>query len=154
MKNYLYPLIAVHKDGGSNIVLYTHEDVENFIRKYGRFYDRHKYWIYDWKQFRSNVCYNDWIVRDNAGRVVFYEDFPIRYKYTSFHNKEARAAAEKGLPIPGTGCNKAGWKQNHPAKKNSGAGARGRNACKAAYENKKYNIQDAKAAKYIDPWYY
>jgi len=154
MKNYLYPLIAVHKDGGTNIVLYTREVVYNFIHEYGRFYDRHTHWVHDWKQCRSNVCYNDWIVRDNAGKIVSYDDFPYRYNYTNPRIKKARGTTERGLPIPGTGCSKAGRKQNHPAKKNSGDGARGRNAVKAAYENKKYNIQDTKATKYNDPWFY
>lgn len=156
MKNYLFPLNAIHKDG-TVILLYTLDEVYAFIRKYGKFHEyrtstkstseyyydralgglRHKYsWV---------TTENDWIVRDDRGRRVKYDDIPSRHSNYDYYNSrraEIRKIAEKGLPIPGTGCSKAGWRMNHTSKKNSGAGHRNRNRALCEYDRKEYGIKN------------
>lgn len=143
---YLYPLIAIHISG-ETILLYTNEAVLDFIKKYGRFHDHHVWW---WGRFSNGVYLSTkeihpWIVRDDRGRIVKYDDVCYKHKpYDGWNkrNAEIRAIAAKGLPIPYTGCSKAGWKMNHPAKKNSGSGHRNRNRAKAIYEAKEYGVKN------------
>ncbi len=157
--NYLYPLVAIHISGYTEL-LYTLEDVRAFIRKYGQFYEKHKYWYsrylgYDqYPRYESVEAYHDWIVRDDRGRVVKYDD--VCYKHVMYsgwneRNAKIRAIAAKGLPIPGTGCSKAGWKLNHTAKKNSGAGQRNRNRALAIFEAKEYGVKNDIGGRVI-PW--
>lgn len=155
MKNYLFPLNAIHKDG-TVILLYTLDEVYDFINKYGKFHDyrtstkstseyyydhtlgglRHKY---SWK-----TTENDWIVRDDRGKIVKYDDIPSshgKYYYYSSRLAEIRKIAEKGLPIPHTGRRR--WKKmNHTAKKNSGAGHRNRNRSRCEHDRKEYGIKN------------
>lgn len=152
---FLYPLNAIHIDGGV-ILLYTLDEVHAFIRKHGRFTEHHVEWYYDptdWAR-RRPVKASGWIVRDDRGRTVKYDDVCIKYPmYYGWNqrNAEIRAIAAKGLPIPHTGCRKAGWKQNHPAKKNSGSGHRNRNRAKAIYEAKEYGVKNDVGGRVI-PW--
>ena len=161
MKNYLFPLNAIHKDGHV-VLLYTLDEVYAFIRKYGKFHEyrtssgeRIVSYKYDYSQPRAWSRYipvyeyftvvNDWIVRDDRGRRVKYDDIPSRHSNYDYYNSrraELRKFAEKGLPIPGTGCRKAGWKMNHTAKKNSGAGHRNRNRAICEYDRKEYGISN------------
>ena len=111
--NYLYPLNAIDTEGRV-ILLYTVDAVYDFIKKNGRFYDRRYYRFYNYRNYVSEKRVSEWIVRDDRGRIVKYEDFPIDYeKYYNRRRKEIREIVVKGLPIPGTGCSKAGWK-NEP----------------------------------------
>ena len=143
---YLYPLIAINISG-KTIMLYSHADVLSFIKKHGRFYEHHTYW---WTRYViggliSTKETHEWIVRDDRGRIVKYDDVGFSYKPYELWNKnnaKIRAIADRGLPIPGTGCSKAGWKMNHPAKKNSGVGHRNRNRAKAIYEASEYNVKN------------
>lgn len=142
---YLYPFTAVHMDGHTEL-LYTIDEVHDFIRRHGQFHDQHKYWQTRWyPHYQSIECYHPWIVRDDRGRTVKYDDVCCKYPMYWHYNKrqaEVRKIAEKGLPIPRTGCRKAGWKMNHTAKKNSGAGHRNRNRAKAIYEAKEYGVKN------------
>lgn len=149
--NYLYPLNAISPEGRV-ILLYTVDAVYDFIKKNGRFHEHRYYWIYDFGNYVNKKHVSEWIIRDDRGRIVKYEDFPINYeKYYNRRRKEIREIAAKGLPIPGTGCSKAGYKMNHTAKKNSGAGHRNRNRALAIYEAKEYQVDNNIGGRVI-PW--
>jgi hypothetical protein len=148
--NYLYPLVAIHISGYTEL-LYTREDVYAFINKYGQFYEKHKYWYsryigYDkYPRYEHVEGTHPWIVRDDRGRVVKYDDVCYKHRpYSGWNERNAkiRAIAAKGLPIPGTGGYRKCWKMNHTAKKNSGAGHRNRNRAKAIYEAEEYGIKN------------
>lgn len=142
--NYLYPLTAIHIDG-ETILLYSNNAVLDFIKKYGRFTERHVEWYYDYHSLTFRKKANGWIVRDDRGRVVKYDDVCYQHQTYDWYNErnaKVRAIAEKGLPIPYTGTSKAGWKMNHTAKKNSGSGHRNRNRALAIYDAKEYGIKN------------
>jgi len=147
MNNFLFPLNAIHRDG-TVILLYTLDDVFGFVKKYGRFYNHHvdTYWYFDsYGRYCEAKTPNNWILRDDRGRVVKYDDIPFpsrSYSYWNERNAKIRKLAEKGLPIPYTACRKAGRKINHTAKKNSGAGARNRNRALCEYDRKEYGIKN------------
>lgn len=151
--NYLYPLNAIHI-GGEVLLLYTESEVLDFIRKYGKFTEHHVEWYYDWPSYTYRKKANGWIVRDDRGRIVKFDDVCYQYvPYEHYNHRQAeiRAIAAKGLPIPRTGCRKAGWKMNHTAKKNSGSGHRNRNRAKAIYESKEYGVHNNIGNRVI-PW--
>lgn len=143
--NYLYPLNAIHSNGRTKL-LYTLEEVHKFIAEHGRFYTHHveSYFCltgYGYREFKTN----GWIVRDDRGRIVTYEDVCVQihmYYGWNKRNAEIRKIAENGLPIPYTGCRKAGRKMNHTAKKNSGSGHRNRNRALCEYDRKAYGIRN------------
>lgn len=150
MKKFLFPLNAIHNNGSVKL-LYTMDDVYTFIRKYGVFNEHHansiSYYATHPLTGRPTIMFKrviyDWIVRDDAGRVVKYDDIPKRTnnphweKYCATINH----CIELGLPIPRTGCRKAGRKINHTAMKNSGAGHRNRNRALCEYERIEYGIK-------------
>lgn len=143
---YLYPLVAVHNTGYTEL-LYSNNDVTNFIKKYGRWHDQHAYWYTRFvnSQLVSTKETHPWIVRDDRGRTVKVDDFissGTNWKYYNERQAKIRAIADKGLPIPYTGCRKAGLKMNHTAKKNSGSGHRNRNRALAIYEAKEYEVKN------------
>lgn len=145
---YLYPLIAIHIDG-HNELLYNINEVHDFIRKYGQFYDKHKYWHRRYISHSPYIEYVDvyhhWVVRDDRGRIVKYDDVCVKHPVYYWYNKrqaEVRKIAERGLPIPGAGGYRKCCKMNHTAKKNSGAGHRNRNRAKAIYEAKEYGVKN------------
>jgi hypothetical protein len=146
MNNFLFPLNAIHRNG-EVVLLYTLDEVYSFIKKYGRFYDQHVewYWYFVDGRYVEHNKPNDWILRDDRGSVVRYDDIPNRhdrYHYWNKRNAEIRKIAEKGLPIPGTGGYRKCWKMNHTAKKNSGAGHRNRNRALCEYDRKEYGIKN------------
>lgn len=154
---YLYPLNAIHIDGDV-ILLYTKEEVDKFIRKHGSWNDNHIDHIFNWSTRSNEEIHHNWIVRDDRGRIVDVEDFVERYtwKYYNERRKKIRAIAEKGLPIPGTGTSKAGYKQNHPAKKNSGYHHFAKNASKYSYDIKTYDLKGKTRGskwRHRDPWW-
>jgi hypothetical protein len=132
---YLYPLVAIHNNGYT-VLLYSNDDVTNFIKKYGRWHNHFT---------GSTRNMHPWIVQDDRGRVVTVDDFissGTNWKYYNKRQAEVCAIAAKGLPIPGTGCSKVGWKINYTAKKNSGSGHRNRNRAKAIDDFKEYGIKN------------
>ena len=151
--NYLFPLNAINIDS-TVILLYTMDEVHSFIRKYGQFHDHHKYSHYNsmLREFISGS--HTWIVRDDCGRIVKFDDVkPPVYDYYAWRNKRnkhIRHAESLGLPIPGQRHARAGWKQNHPAKKNSGSGKRNRDRSICEYERIEYGIPN-KYGK-VKPW--
>lgn len=135
--NYLYPITAIHIDGATS-VLYSIEAVRAHVRKHGVFEERHVVYWYDYRNHCQRERLNTWILRDDRGRIVKYNDVipPITYDYrwTNVRNAKIRAIAAKGLPIPGTGCSKAGWKFNHKKKKHGGLHTRQKAAERARYD--------------------
>lgn len=172
IKNYTFPFNAINADG-SNIIINTLDELKAFnINVCGQWgwkgwsdtrYSYH--WvnsryrtndnIVDWRRQEIKVT-NTWIVRDFFGKTVKFgnisEDLRgCRWASYNRSMKKVRDIAEKGLPIPRTGCRKAGWKQNAPAKKNSGKGHRRRNVAKAIYESAVYEIPN-KLGNRIERW--
>ncbi len=148
MNNYLFPLNAIHRNG-EVILLYTLGEVHDFISKYGRFYDKHVdwYWYFVDGRYCEHNNPNDWIVRDDRGRTVKYEDVPSRYARYQWYNErnaKVRKIAEKGLPIPGTGAWRKRWRKTSRAiqKKNSGTGHRNRNRALCEYDRKEHGIKN------------
>jgi len=99
------------------------------------------------------VITSHWVVRDDFGAVITRELFDpattLRSKWSARRCKQVRIAAAKGLPIPGTGCWKAGYKMNHTAKKNSGSGHRNRNRALAIYEAAEYAVPNKIGSRVI-----
>jgi len=149
---YLYPLVATHRNGNTEL-LYSFDAVQQFIKKYGRFHEYHKHSFYDFRSHGFITSYYDWIVRDDRGRKVTCDEFITNGYGVRWHKRQAelRHYAELGLPIPRTGCRKAGYKMNHPAKKNSGAGHRNRNRALAIYEAGQYKVKNNVGGRVI-PW--
>ena len=138
--NYIYPLTAIHRNGYTEL-LYSFDAVQKFIQKYGRFSDSHKSVYYDYNTGEMRFFYEDWVVRDDLGNIVNCKFF-ITNGYVKLRKKrlaKLKRYIKLGLPIPGTGCKKAGYKINHTAKKNSGSGHRNRNGALAIYNSKEYN---------------
>ncbi len=117
---YTYPLIALNREGETRLFY----DAETFCafahdrsngRVGGYWLEYYSGWgertrlvpaaaaeVYTYQ--RPDI--NDWIVRDDRGRVVDIRDFPRpRYRpYWAYGRyRDQRVAAERGLPIPGSG---------------------------------------------------
>lgn len=148
---YAWPLIAIRFDGHT-IPLMDVAAVRAFeasIRRANESWgDKHRHTFQCHHPFAHQIqTYYHWVIRDDLGRTVtpdaFYDAYVSpRPAWYARRHAAARAAAEKGLPIPGTGCAKAGWKINHTAKKNSGRGHRSRNRALAIYEAREYGVRN------------
>lgn len=160
--NYNYPLIAIHRVSNKTEVLYTEEDVKNFVKKFGwwtreswifsdsirRIYDSY---FYHPSEYRRDP---DWIMRDDWGRKVD----PRHFNFDSWRGNEARRkqilrAMELGLPIPGIGHSNP-WKFDKMRKKHGGSGQAARAASRADYESREYGVKKKRKLKYVDPWTY
>lgn len=142
--DYLYPLNAIHCDGRVEL-LYTVEEVHNFIKRVKHFREHHVEYYYVRGYWDKTPQFNEWVVRDDRGRVVKYNDFVTSSEYLNYYAKrhaKIRQSMEKGLPIPYTGCSKAGWKMNHTAKKNSGSGHRNRNRAFCQEVENEYGVKN------------
>ena len=148
---FLFPLVATHIDGRT-ILYYSLDDLRGHIKKYGKFHQHRTYSEmsreYDTSGKYAYVFvqkYNDWVVRDDRGRVVTVNDLPkVKQRYYHWRRSSAQfdRAMELGLPIPYTGCSKAGWKMNHTAKKNSGKGHRNRNRALCEHDFQEFGIRN------------
>lgn len=163
--DYKYPITAINRDR-TTLVLYSIDDVRAFVKKYGwwgKEWQKSWFWYdygyrnahpsipWNWSRRNEPVLY-EWIMRDDWGRKVdpLHFDFSDN-SWRTKRLKKIRHAEENGLPIPGTGTSKAGWKINHTAKKNSGAGHRNRNRAKAIYEAEEYGVKNDVGTRVI-PW--
>jgi hypothetical protein len=161
MKEYAWPFSAIHKDGAIEIINNA-DELKAFNQKNGRWSDNHKVHVfmwYDMENLRGErvEVQNTWIVRDFFGKKVCFKDAERLMKWPAYHhyNKrmaQVRAIAAKGLPIPGTGCSKAGWKQNAPAKKNSGNKHKKRNIARAIYEAREYGVPNKLGNSVPENW--
>lgn len=102
MTDFVYPLAAIRDDGATLIAETPEEAIRfNHLRpgpKHAQAYTR-----YDGS---LGFIRHEWIVRDAEGRTVLHEDLPRQERRPGWYGRRiatARAAAEKGLPIPGTG---------------------------------------------------
>ena len=142
---YLYPLNAIHIDG-EVLLLYTYDEVKNFARKHGKWSESHVDYYYNFVFHRFvRERRNIWIVRDDRGRKVNYDDIIYNDAPWQYYNRRRaaiRKVAQRGLPIPGTGCHRAGWKMNHTAKKNSGSGHRNRNRARFVEDFQEFGIRN------------
>jgi len=162
---YKYPITAINRDR-STLLLYTIDDIRAFVKKngwWGEEWQRTRCWWYsygvrnphpgipwNWNR-RTEPTYYQWIMRDEWGRKVKPTDFDFSDRsWRDKHLKKIRHAEELGLPIPGQRHARSGWKQNAPAKKNSGKGKRNRDRALCEYERKEYGIKN----KYgnVRPW--
>lgn len=152
---YKYPLTATNR-GGSTLLLYTIEDVRAFVSKYGWWgeeWQRNWWYAYGernphpstpWFYSRRNeLTHYEWIIRDDFGAKVKPTNFDFsNNNWREKHIATIRHAESLGLPIPGQRHSRAGWKQNAPAKKNSGAGKRNRDRSICREHQQEYNIQN------------
>ena len=111
MIDFAYPLAAIHANGDTIIAATPDEAAAfNHLRP-GPFHVRGISYIVAICQgeavHRETVVRHDWIVRDAYGATVLHEDLPRtdapRHGWLRRRLLEAREAAERGLPIPGTG---------------------------------------------------
>lgn len=113
----LYPVVASNRDG-KTCLLYTAEEVKAFRvgRKVSVEWRYYPFGFgYDWRVKNYQWSYRledkfedfDWILRDDRGRPVdpnlppFRDNHGYNHRYGEKRIAEIRAAAEKGLPIPG-----------------------------------------------------
>jgi len=103
MTDLAYPLAAI-RDDGTTIIAATPLEASAFRNLNPS--DRHVH-AYVGFDGRTRVDRSEWIVRDDLGRTVLREDLPdfrpTRVGYFGRRAAAVRAAAERGLPIPGTG---------------------------------------------------
>lgn len=102
MTDFTYPLAAIRADG-TTIIATTPDEAVAFRRLNPG--PMHAEGQYDW-QGRLIHFRHEWIVRDHHGRVVLHAELPddrIRTPWYARRLALAQAAAERGLPIPGTG---------------------------------------------------
>jgi hypothetical protein len=155
---YLYPVNAVHKDGKTVVLLYNESAVKSFCRsnRVGTYRKsttrKYNYLV---KSYEYVEVVNDWILRDDRGRMVDITAFEYKYsRYNKPSRKKKRQNRDlRGCTIPYTRCCKAGWKQNAPAKKNSGNGKRARDWAAAQADEKEYGIK-SRRLWYANPWFH
>ena len=145
---YTYPITAIHIDGETKL-FYTRDEVLAFARTIHRSYGEHAWYdhhvminpclrhgtrFYGVTQFQ-----NTWVLRDDLGKIVAYDDFAYKYDYRG--KKKKKYSVYRGEPVPNL------WRgyrklSNQTAKKNSGAGHRNRNRALAIYEAHAYGIKN------------
>lgn len=147
-KTIEWPLLAIHRNG-ETLEIHNADDLKTFFKINGKWSNKRETTIPDYcretRRYLWKTITHDWIMRDLFGRKVSFDDashliFASPYHWLRVRNAKLRAIAEKGLPIPHTGCRKAGRKQNAPGKKNSGRKHRLRNQAKANYDIKIHNL--------------
>lgn len=98
-----YPIDLIHRDGSIFRL-----DTPEAASKYRYSFDRHhRQAVRFWNGQHDDVrlVENDWIARDALGAVVDSQDIPeaARRPWWLRALRETQHAAERGLPIPGTG---------------------------------------------------
>jgi hypothetical protein len=149
---YTFPIIAISSDKISTRVLYSGQEVLDFVRSVPR---AHRWgdhpvsdeWIISWdydftdrfsayRDYRKNIKHAEWILRDDRGCPVDYSVFqqarPTNWKKAR-RNKKGKHTYRYD-PVYNIGHSRAGWKTNHTAKKNGGIAAEFRRETKAAYD--------------------
>lgn len=162
---YKYPLTAINRDR-TTVLLYTVDDVRKFVAKNGWWGEEwQKNWLWynsygvrnphpsvpwNWNRRDEPIQYN-WIIRDEYGCKVKPTDFDFSNNtWRSERLKKIRHTEALGLPIPGQRHARSGWKQNAPAKKNSGKGHLNRNRSLCEYDRIEYGIKNPYGA--VRPW--
>lgn len=78
---YTFPIIAINRDGNTHL-LYTVQEVLNFVystrqHRWGG-YNVGQYWTdyaSSWDRYKNNGHHNEWILRDDRGCVVDWNEF-------------------------------------------------------------------------------
>lgn len=111
MTDFVYPLVAI-RDDGETIIARSPDEAAAFNRlRPGPRHVQGFMWISGRSPagpvWRESVTRHEWIVRDHLGAVVLHEDLPRttapRHDWLRRRAIEVQKAAERGLPIPGTG---------------------------------------------------
>lgn len=126
---YLFPLTAIHIDGHT-LVIDTVEGFNDFARR-NNIGERHRFrdFVYDrmTRSYDYRECTNDWIVRDDAGRVVLMHTFtPLRSTNWKKRCRNRRGNFDfRDGPVPGV---RRGWKRKSmtPRKRHGGRGVAAR----------------------------
>lgn len=104
MTDLAYPLAAI-RDDGTTIIAATPLEAAAFNRLHPAPAHAQAYTSYDGTLAFTR---SEWIVRDHFGRTVHREELPDfrarRIGHFGRRDAAVRAAAERGLPIPGTGA--------------------------------------------------
>jgi len=111
MTDFVYPLVAI-RDDGETIIATSPQDAAAFNRlRPGPQHVQGYMWVSGHSPsgpiWRESLTRHEWIVRDHYGDTVLHEDLPRsdapRRGWLRRRIMEAREAADRGLPIPGTG---------------------------------------------------
>lgn len=110
MNDLTYPLVAI-RDDGETIVAYTEDEARALRRLRIQPTHVHSYRVF--VGFRGGLPVHEvrterseWIVRDDAGRVVHHAELPDFERGIGWYGRRlrlAQEAAERDLPIPGSG---------------------------------------------------
>jgi len=110
MDELTYPLIAIHGDGETTLA-YTEDEARALRRLRAQPSHVHSYRVF--VGFRGGLPIHevrtersDWIIRDDAGRVVHSAELPDFDRGVGWYGRRlrlAQEASERGLPIPGSG---------------------------------------------------
>lgn len=112
MTDFTYPLTAI-RDDGKTIIAATPIEAAAFNRlRPGPKHIVAYMWIAairrDGPVWQTSTTAYEWIVRDHYGKTVLHEDLPRtdarRIGVLRRRVIDARTAADRGLPIPGTGA--------------------------------------------------
>lgn len=155
---YLYPINLINRQG-KVVLAYTVDEVLDFVDANGWFQKEWMTTFYLWDfdfgfnrhpsrpYIRRGESYtNEWIARDDRGRVVDPLDFTPRARSSSRwvaryerRQKEIRNAAANGLPIPGV--HRYSRHRSYVRKPNGGRGVRARAASLKEYDDKCLKMQ-------------
>lgn len=138
---YLYPILAVNLSGKTQL-FYSFEEVRNFCHK-------NKVGLY-WEpapfcgssRLYAGTVANEWILRDDCGRLAKPEDFiESREEWHKRWKKNRRGKHEyRNGPVPHAGNWRGIFKFRAPRKKNGASGVRSKNRARLAEFKKE--IQD------------
>ena len=129
--NYLFPVTAINRDGTTR-VLDTVADVLAFVHsipttRYAQVRVGQEWLNYDprWSWLTTNAVDNEWILRDDRGRPVDFNDFipaDSRNWKKRRRNKRGNFIFRDG-PVPGRGSYRGcGTCQDAPRKRHGGRG--------------------------------
>lgn len=147
---YTFPIIAISSDKISTRLLYSAQEVLDFVKSLPRASrwasaSVNTEWVISWEydfsnrfstDYRKNYKYAEWILRDDRGRPVDYTEFQVARNgnWKKAHRNKKGKHTYRYDPVYRVSNRKAGWKINHTAKKNGGIGAEFRRETKAAYD--------------------
>lgn len=108
MAHLAYPVTAIRDDGFTMVAATPEEAAAFHTLAIG---PKHvEVSFSDW-DYSKHTTYHTWVLRDAYGAPVDPYDLPGRRRRSSWwasRAEKARAAAERGLPIPGTGNRRSG----------------------------------------------
>lgn len=105
-----YPLAAI-RDDGITVLAYTEDEARGFRRLHADVAHVHHYEAFAGFRdgeplYETRTDRHEWIIRDDEGRIVQHAELPDFERGVGWMGRRlrlAQAAAERGLPIPGSG---------------------------------------------------